>query len=247
MRRIAIALSLALVAGCEDDGEPLVCVEASEEITRRLEQDWTDPNACTSDDQCVTVSRDILCPDERSSFGACEVAVHVDSVAAFEATKAEVAEDVCPRTNRCMTGPSCIPWPVRCAAFECRSLPDSPCLSACEARGCGECAARCIVDPVCVASASSCDEILTTCDSAPMWGRLVWGSPYDETRGCLLAPVVVGILDEPLLGGTGDLGCGVGPDDRAYLFTSGTLQTAAAFPDCSEPLQATVYSASYCE
>lgn len=235
-----LVASLLLAACSDEPPELLSCEEADLEASRLRAELWDDPNACTSDEVCVPHSVDISCEAENNFFGACPVVAHVDSADALAEVDAVVAEQVCPLTRDCSTGPSCIEPEPRCVAFRCSDVPSGPgsCLAGCEALGCGDCAARCVGEPACVSAASSCGEV-----EACGMGRFVTAQTYDESAGCLEASVVVGILDSPPTTISGDLACGVGPDGREYVFHSGTYRSALGWPPCEDP---SVFDAPAC-
>jgi hypothetical protein len=169
--------------------------------------------------------------------------VHDDSQEALAAAAAGAAERVCPRIDRdCNISPVCPDVAARCAGFACRGI-DSECLDACAALGCTECAPRCVVASACVATAADCAAV-DTCSSS---GRLIWGSPFDATGGCLGPPEVVGIVDAPITGGTADVTCGIGPDGRTFVFYSGTFQGAVGFPRCDDATASTATGAPLCD
>ena len=232
-----------LIAACGGDGDgsapdaartgPLRCEEADLEASRELGRLWSDPNACTSDEECIAIERDIVCEETDAHLGFCPFVIHSASRSAFEALNAEIAEGICPRVEEgCRSSASCAEAEPRCGAFECHALTDSTCLSRCESLGCGECAERCISQPACVRTATTC-EAVNACEPPPPSGRLIWARPYDAGNDCLEPAVVVGILDEPATSGTADIVCGLGPDGRSYVFASGTHLTAVGFPSCT--------------
>lgn len=224
--------SALLVACADDEPEPLTCEEADLEASRLRAELWDDPNACTSDEVCVPHSVDITCEVENNFFGACPVVAHVDSAGALADVNAVVAEQVCPLIRDCDAGPSCIEPEPRCVAFRCAEVQSTPgsCLAACEALGCGDCAARCVAEPVCVTAASSCAEV-----QACGMGRFVRGQAFDEGTGSLEPSMVIGILEMPPTDVSADLACGIGPDGRMYRVGSGTLRDALGWPACDEP------------
>src|SRR5690606_4027233 len=160
--------------------------------------------------------------------------VHRDSVDELDAVDDMVAARVCPRVRDrdCMSGPSCPAVEPRCVAFACRggdTFSDGGCVQGCEALGCGDRAARCIAVPACVAAASSCAAV--EAGASTPFGPLVMARPFAEGASCLEPQRAVGII-EPLTTASGDLTCGVGPDGRAYVFASGSLQDALGWPAC---------------
>ena len=226
----------------------LSCYDADMEASRQRALLWSDPNACTADSDCVIAfDTDTTCEAENAYLGACPYVVHRDSLNELALVNEAVAARVCPRVPRdCMSGPVCVPVEPRCVAFACRGVDTysaGTCLEGCEALGCGDCAARCIADRVCVAAASSCAAV-EACASSPL-GPLVMARPYDEGASCLEPQRAVGII-EPLSTASGDLTCGVGPDGRAYVFASGSLRDALGWPDCDAAVSAAALGADDC-
>ena len=226
----------------------LSCYDADFEASRQRALLWSDPNACTADSDCVLALVDITCEAENNYFGACPYVVHRDSVDELDAVDDMVAARVCPRVRDrdCHSGPTCVPVEPRCVAFACRGVDTfsaGTCFEGCEGLGCGDCAARCIADRACVSAASSCAAV-EACASSPL-GPLVMARPFDEGGSCLEPQRAVGII-EPLTTASGDLTCGVGPDGRAYVFASGSLQDALGWPDCDAAVSAAALGAGGC-
>jgi len=221
--------------------EMLRCDQAFYEVIRVRGALWSDPNVCTSDDECVAVSVDITCEAEGNYFGDCRHAVHVDSQDELAAVNASVAERVCPRAMDCRSAPGCLEAEPRCVAFQCQNLESwaDGCLDVCGSLGCADCGARCTAEPACVSAATSCGEV-----AACGVGRIVTARPFDDGASCLEPSRVVGILETAPSAISGDLDCGVGPDGRAYLFDSGTYRDSLGWPDCDDALA--VFDASDC-
>jgi hypothetical protein len=153
-----------------------------------------------------------------------------------------VAELMCPRTSDCMSGPACTPVARRCVAFQCQHIAPDRCVEDCEALGCSDCAARCIVEPECVAAATTCADV-EACTPEP--SRLVFARRYDEDADCLAAPSVVAISFAPATV-SGSASCGIGPDGRPYVFASSSLRDAVGWPACGPVVSAAATRAGDC-
>jgi hypothetical protein len=249
MRAASLVVLLAVVPACS--GSPaggtslLTCSEAGLEASLEIGRRWSDPGVCTADAQCVAIPETVECPAERTQLDQCLRVLFEGSRDAHAAMLDEVEEVVCPRTSDCRGSASCAPVAPRCVGFTCEGIPTMDgCLEDCEALGCADCAERCLVAPSCVGGAGSCDAVVA-CGGGP-FGRLVSAARYDSARRCLESARVVGVLDEPLGSGSGDVVCGIGPDGEAYVFGSGSLRTALGWSACDDMVASAALSAPSC-